>query len=94
MSCGRKSTGVIYDETPIDIKTDLIIFDKNWEFVDFIKDEYLRSTIVIYEDNSYGKVGVFTKGEFRGYISRDAFKASSEYITDKGNLELFVYKEL
>lgn len=93
VSCGRQSRGVVDVHTPIDVKTDLIIFDKNWDFVDYIKDEHLISTVIRYDDNSYGKVGVFSKKGFQGDITQSAYATCLKYLR-KDSADLYVYKEI
>jgi len=94
VSCGRQSRGVVDVHTPIDVKTDLIIFDKNWDFVDYIKDEHLISTVIRYDDNSYGKVGVFSKKGFQGDITQSAYATCLKYLRKDSNADLYVYKEI
>ena len=94
VSCGRPDREKPIIRNPMAFKSDLIVFDVNWKFVDFIKDERITSTIITYDDNSYSKVGVFSDGFFSGYITPNAYAICQEYITTENDIDLLVYKEI
>lgn len=94
LACGgdKNRRNVVYEETKLVNNVEVLFFSKTWGFIFHTKLAKLESNVLIYDNKSYAKAGVFSEDEYEGIINTYAFTKSIEYL--KPDVSTYIFKEI